>query len=76
MGDRSVHELPVRILTDEELINEYDRTFLMVVAPQSNNGDRPRLDEVCVRRNAAALGELVLRGYRATAPVWLRQYAS
>ena len=41
MGARSVQELPVRILTDDELISEYDRTFESAVTPQSHNGYRP-----------------------------------
>ena len=38
MGSRSVQELPVRILTDAELIDEYDRTFHTDNNPKSSNG--------------------------------------
>lgn len=70
MGARSIQELPVRILTDDELISEYDRTFESAVTPQSHNGYPARWDDGAMRRNSAAMGELLRRGYRCTAPQW------
>ena len=72
MGARSVQELPVRILTDDELISEYDRTFESAVTPQSHNGYPARWDEGAMRRNSAAMGELLRRGYRSAAPEWMK----
>jgi hypothetical protein len=72
MGTRSVHELPVRILTDDELIGEYDRTFRSAVTPQSHNGYPARWDDGAMRRNSAAMGELLRRGYRSDAPEWMK----
>ncbi len=71
MGSRSVKELPVPILTDDELIDEYARTF-QAAKPQSDNGSSRRPDEVTIRRNAAAMGELLRRGYRSAVPVWMK----
>jgi hypothetical protein len=59
-------------LTDEELIGEYDRTFVSAGAQRPHNGSAPRLDEVTIRRNSAVMGELLRRGYRSDAPVWLK----
>ena len=70
MGARSVQELPVRILTDDELISEYDRTFESAVTPTSQNGYPARWDDGAMRRNAAAMGELLRRGYRSAVPQW------
>ncbi len=72
MGSRSVQELPVRILTDDELINEYERTFRTAITPQSHNGYPARWDDAAMRRNSAAMGELLRRGYRSDAPTWLK----
>ena len=72
MGSRSVQELPVRILTDDELIDEYDRTFRAAITPQSDNGYPARRDDAAMRRNSAAMGELLRRGYRSDAPMWLK----
>jgi len=72
MGARSVQELPVRILTDEELISEYDRTFESALKPQARNGYPARWDAGAMRRNSAAMGELLRRGYRSAAPEWMK----
>ena len=72
MGTRSVQELPVRILTDDELISEYDRTFESALTPQSHNGYAARQDADAIRRNSAAMGELLRRGYRSAAPEWMK----
>ena len=72
MGARSVQELPVRILTDDELISEYDRTFESAVTPQSHNSYPARWDDGAMRRNSAAMGELLRRGYRSAAPEWMK----
>jgi len=72
MGSRSVEELPVPILTDDELIGEYSRTFQTAGSSRPDNGHAPRLDEVTIRRNAAAMGELLRRGYQSAVPVWLK----
>lgn len=70
MGSRSVHELPVPILTDDELIGEYDRTFMTARAQGPHNGFASRPNDVTIRRNSAVMGELLRRGYRSDAPVW------
>ncbi|MEN8113925.1 MAG: hypothetical protein ABFS21_06010 [Actinomycetota bacterium] len=70
MGTRSVQELPVRILTDEELLGEFDRTFTTAVSPPSNNGNGNQANGRAVRRNAAAMEELLRRGYRSKTPNW------
>ncbi len=72
MGSRSVEELPVPILTDDELIGEYARTFQTAARPQSGNGSSRRPDDVTIRRNAAAMGELLRRGYRSAVPTWMK----
>lgn len=72
MGSRSVQELPAPILTDEELIGEYDRTFATTGAQTPANGTAPRSDAVTIRRNSAVMGELLRRGYTSDAPVWLK----
>ena len=72
MGSRSVEELPVPILTDDELIGEYARTFQSAGGPRVDDGPSGRLDELTIRRNAAAMGELLRRGYRSVAPVWMK----
>ena len=71
MGSRSVQELPAPILTDEELIGEYDRTF-SPGAQGPVNGSSPRFDEVAIRRNSAVMGELLRRGYTSDVPVWMK----
>jgi len=72
MRSRSVEELPVPILTDDELIEEYSRTFPTVEGEQPSAGFARRLDEATIRRNAAAMGELLRRGYRSTVPEWAK----
>jgi len=72
MGSRSVQELPVRILTDDELIDEYDRTFRTAITPRSHNGYPARWDDAAMRRNSAAMGELLRRGYHSDAPRWMK----
>lgn len=72
MGSRSVHDLPVPILTDEELIGEYGRTFPSAGARRPPNGFASRPDDVTIRRNSAVMGELLRRGYKSNAPVWLK----
>lgn len=73
MASRSVQELPVRILTDDELIGEYDRTFRSAGIPQSHNGYPARWDDAAMRRNSAIMGELLRRGYQSDAPVWKKR---
>jgi len=70
VGSRRVQELPAPILTDEELIGEYGRTFVSAGAQQPHNGYKPRSDDVTIRRNSAVMGELVRRGYKSDVPVW------
>lgn len=70
MGSRSVQELPVPVLTNEELVGEYDRTFLPAGAQRPHSGFRARSEDVTIRRNSAVMGELLRRGYRSDAPVW------
>lgn len=72
MGSRSVQELPVPILTDEELIGEYDRTFMTASTQRSHHGFAPPPDDMTIRRNSAVMGELLRRGYKSDAPVWLK----
>jgi len=72
MGSRSVQELPAPILTDEELIGEYDRTFAPAGTRGPANGATPRSDDVAIRRNSAVMGELLRRGFTSDAPVWLK----
>jgi hypothetical protein len=72
MGSRSVEELPVPILTDDELIGEYDRTFRTAGVSSPQNVYAPQFDDVTIRRNAAAMGELLRRGYQSAAPVWMK----
>ena len=72
MNSRAIHELPVPILTDEELLKEYDHTFsaaLEVNSPQ--NASMTHADSV-LRRNSATMGELLRRGYRSAGPRWHR----
>lgn len=76
MGSRSVQELPAPILTDEELIGEYDRTFMPGGVQRPHNGSAPRFDEVAIRRNSAVMGELLRRGYTSDAPVWMKSQSS
>jgi hypothetical protein len=76
MGSRSVHELPVPILTDDELIGEYGRTFVTAGAQRPHNGFAPRSDDVTIRRNSAVMGELLRRGYTSDVPVWSKTAAS
>ena len=70
MGSRSVQELPAPILTDEELIGEYGRTFMLAGAQRPHNGYKQRSVDVTIRRNSAVMGELVRRGYKSDVPVW------
>jgi len=72
MGSRSVEELPVPILTDDELIGEYSRTFQTAGGMRADDGPSRRLDELTIRRNAAAMGELLRRGYQSAVPVWMK----
>ena len=76
MGSRRVEELPVRILTDEELLGEYGRTFNAVGAAAAGADPRGRDDERAIRRNSAVFGELVRRGYRSKPPVWTKVRSS
>ena len=72
MGTRCVQELPVRILTDEELLTEFERTFTGAVATSSANGNSALADGRTIRRNGAAMEELLRRGYRSETPLWLK----
>ncbi len=76
MGSRSVQELPAPILTDEELIGEYGRTFATASARGPANGTAPRSDEVTIRRNSTVMGELLRRGYTSDIPVWKKANGS
>jgi|GEM_PF-2544734 len=72
MSPRAVHDLPVPILTDEELISEYDYTFNSAFTDTSE--DRAGSHEITsvLRRNSATMAELQRRGYRSTSPRWRR----
>lgn len=72
MGARSVQELPVPILTDEELIGEYGRTFAPAGGQRPTNGPAPHSRDVTIRRNSAVMGELLRRGFTSDAPTWLK----
>lgn len=72
MNARAVHELPVPILTDDELLEEYNHTFSEAVLVTSvNNGATANADSV-LQRNSATMGELLRRGYRSAGPRWHR----
>jgi hypothetical protein len=72
MNPRAIHELPVPILTDDELLAEYAHTFSAVLGdgpePSASSNDV----ETVLRRNSATMGELLRRGYRSAEPRWYR----
>ena len=72
MSQRATHDLPVPILTDEELLAEYDHTFQSMLG--DGRGERSLATEAdaVLRRNSATMGELLRRGYRSASPRWHR----
>jgi hypothetical protein len=76
MSDREVHELPVPILTDDELLAEYAHTFDTVLADNLPESTLPADIDSVLRRNSAAMGELLRRGYRSTGLRWHRPETS
>ena len=72
MSPRAVHDLPVPILTDEELISEYDYTFKSAFNDTSHNHAASHEVTSVLRRNSATMAELQRRGYRSTSPRWRR----
>jgi hypothetical protein len=76
MTDRAIHELPVPILTDAELLQEYDHSFEKATAV--NNVERVSTTEAdtALRRNSATMGELLRRGYTTAGPRWYRSQES
>lgn len=72
MNQRAIHELPVPILTDDELLREYDHTFRKAVAVSSAEDFATTNTESALRRNSATMGELLRRGYRSAGPRWHR----
>jgi hypothetical protein len=72
MSIREVHELPVPILTDEELLAEYTHTFSMVLADEEADSTLAVDVDSILRRNSAAMGELLRRGYRSAGLQWYR----
>lgn len=76
MSDREVHELPVPILTDDELLAEYAHTFDRVLANNLPESDLPADIDSDLRRNSAAMGELLRRGYRSASLHWHRPETS
>jgi hypothetical protein len=76
MSPRATHDLPVPILTDEELLCEYDYTFNSAFSDGTN--DRTSSHEVTsvLRRNSATMAELQRRGYRSASPRWERPKTS
>ncbi len=75
MLTRAVQDLPVPILTDEELLAEYDRTFCWACTDDQPNGAGTITVDPLVRRNAATMGELLRRGFRSQPPRWVRAEA-
>jgi hypothetical protein len=72
MSQRAVHELPVPILTDDELLAEYAYTFHAVHANNPEEKAPPVDVDIVLRRNSATMGELLRRGYRSAGPRWHR----
>jgi hypothetical protein len=72
MNKRAIHELPVPILTDDELLQEYDHTFRSALALTSADDVATINTEPALRRNSATMGELLRRGYRSPGPRWHR----
>ncbi len=72
MPMRAVQELPVPILTDEELLAEFDRTFCGACTDDPPNGSAASSFDPLLRRNAATMRELLRRGFRSRPPLWAR----
>jgi hypothetical protein len=72
MSIREVHELPVPILTDDELLAEYAHTFSTVLADESGESTLAVDVDSVLRRNSATMGELLRRGYRSAGLRWYR----
>jgi len=72
MNSRAIHELPVPILTDDELLQEYDHTFIEALAVNSVEDVLTTNADSVLRRNSATMGELLRRGYRSSGPRWHR----
>jgi hypothetical protein len=76
MTHRAIHDLPVPILTDEELLAEYDHTFNSAFNGESE-GQASTFEMTSVlRRNSATMAELLRRGYRSPGPRWHRSETS
>lgn len=72
MSPRAVHDLPVPILTDEELISEYDYTFKSAFNDTPEDNAPSHEVTSVLRRNSATMAELQRRGFRSTSPRWRR----
>jgi hypothetical protein len=72
MNSRAIHELPVPILTDDELLQEYDHTFNAALDVNSVEDVSTANADAALRRNSATMGELLRRGYRSAGPHWHR----
>jgi hypothetical protein len=72
MSKRATHDLPVPILTDEELLAEYDHTFRSMLGNDQSERSPATAEDAILRRNSATMGELLRRGYRSTSPRWHR----
>ena len=72
MSQRATHDLPVPILTDEELLAEYDHTFRSMLDDGQGERSPATAEDAVLRRNSATMGELLRRGYRSSSPRWHR----
>jgi hypothetical protein len=72
MSARAVHDLPVPILTDDELLAEYAHTFSAVLADEPEENTQTTDVDSVLRRNSATMGELLRRGYRSAGLRWYR----
>ena len=75
VNQRAIHELPVPILTDDELLQEYDHSFRTALALNSADSVAASNTDSALRRNSATMGELLRRGYRSVGPRWYRSEA-
>lgn len=76
MSPRAVHDLPVPILTDAELIAEYDYTFNSAFNDAPDQGAPSHQVTSVLRRNSDTMAELQRRGYRSASPRWQRSEIS
>lgn len=72
MSARAIHELPIPILTDDELLAEYAHTFSTVLSVEPGENTLSADVDSVLRRNSAAMGELLRRGYRSAGLRWHR----